>query len=252
MYKKRGFTLIELLVVIAIIALLMSILMPALNKAKHAAQGAVDMSNQHQFSLIWKYYTDEHEGYFPERGGGSNPEQLTMNGWPWVLYDGGYLPEDQTILKCPAAMKLFSAGARPPFAAWEAESENFRVESSYTINLWVGNGDGGDYNDKCWRTPNAKGCAYAPLIMDGNWKDTQPECYDEGPEYDGFWWQPNANEMKRVSINRHNYYVQACFLDFSAKKIGLKRLWKLKWHKEWCLDAGPAGGWPDWMAGLPE
>ena len=69
MKKRRGFTLIELLVVIAIIALLMSILMPALSKAKKQAMGAMCQSNQHQFGLLWKFYCDDHRGFFPERGG---------------------------------------------------------------------------------------------------------------------------------------------------------------------------------------
>jgi prepilin-type N-terminal cleavage/methylation domain-containing protein len=66
MYDRRGFTLIELLVVIAIIALLMSILMPALSKAKEQARAAICMSNLHQFGLAAKMWTDDNKGLFGE------------------------------------------------------------------------------------------------------------------------------------------------------------------------------------------
>lgn len=60
-----GFTLIELLVVIAIIALLMAILMPALQRVRKQARTVACQSNLHQWSLIWSMYTQEHDGYFP-------------------------------------------------------------------------------------------------------------------------------------------------------------------------------------------
>ena len=72
MSRKRGFTLVELLVVISIIAVLVSILLPALNKAREAATGAVCLANQHQLGLAWFMYADDNEGWLV---GGNN--------WGW-------------------------------------------------------------------------------------------------------------------------------------------------------------------------
>jgi hypothetical protein len=50
-------------------------------------------------------------------------------------------------------------------------------------------------------------------------------------------------------MNRHDAFVNNLFLDFSARKVGLKELWRLKWHREWTEDADRDGTpvWPDWM-----
>jgi len=61
MRKRNGFTLIELLVVIAIIAILMAILLPALNRVKEQGQRAVCLSNVKQLTLAWIMYANEND-----------------------------------------------------------------------------------------------------------------------------------------------------------------------------------------------
>jgi len=62
MKKSKAFTLIELLVVIAIIAILMAILMPALNRVKEQGKRAACLGSMKQLSLCWIIYSDDYDG----------------------------------------------------------------------------------------------------------------------------------------------------------------------------------------------
>ncbi|MCP4451607.1 MAG: prepilin-type N-terminal cleavage/methylation domain-containing protein [Planctomycetes bacterium] len=78
---KKAFTLIELLVVIAIIAVLMGILMPALNSARKGARRTVCSAHMHDLGLAITMYCEQEEGLLPAmivgQGGEVRNEQLT-------------------------------------------------------------------------------------------------------------------------------------------------------------------------------
>ena len=99
--QRLCFTLIELLVVIAIIAILSSMLLPALSNAKEKGRRIVCMNNQRQVAFAMLMYTDDFNGYFLRHTttGGYYPQikylptaDVVENFELCVLYMHGYLP----------------------------------------------------------------------------------------------------------------------------------------------------------------
>ncbi|MHC4475426.1 MAG: type II secretion system protein [Planctomycetota bacterium] len=276
MCKKKGFTLIELLVVIAIIALLMSILMPALSKAKEQARTAVCLSNNHQWAIIWKLYTDEYKGRLPQG----------LSDWVEAIVDfevasaafspsfaaqpvfaragkGKYEP----LLRCPSAARP----AMPPGRggvyggrnnAWvSVDEDDDGVErifiGSYGANQYITSSTGGGrIDEELWKTITVKGAAYVPIMLDAARPGLTPTHLDQPPEWDGQIYYSNPHDIDEIRgfcINRLLGYVCGIFMDFHARRIGLKELWLLHWSRDWPIPAShPLPDWPIWMEPLPD
>jgi prepilin-type N-terminal cleavage/methylation domain-containing protein/prepilin-type processing-associated H-X9-DG protein len=84
--RPHGFTLVELLVVIAIIALLLSILMPALNRVRQMARQTICLSNERSLTQASLTYTNDCSGKLPLAGVRNSQNALTPDGWPYAPY----------------------------------------------------------------------------------------------------------------------------------------------------------------------
>ncbi len=146
MNRKRGFTLIELLVVIAIIAILLAILMPALNRVKEQGKRATCLNNLRELTLAWVMYADDNDDNLVN--GDTGEYSIHSNETPWVLADwrsgmserqkidaikdGALWPytKDLRLYKCPTVNEIVRSGQR------EVIMRTYSVADSMNCKDW--------------------------------------------------------------------------------------------------------------------
>lgn len=157
-------------------------------------------------------------------------------------------------------MKLLTKEIRkqlPPIGAQDqAEDPTVYVKFFCPWNHWTWFGYEFDQEETVTggsRIPLFLDCIYVdsfPHHTDSPMSDVEYAKQGQDPRWDLSLGEWSWNAMRMHSIDRHKGGINGVFLDMSARKIGLKELWKLKWHKNY--DTGNAWTrgnppWPDWM-----
>ena len=205
------------------------------------------MASLKQWGIIFSMYTNDNNGHFlcgEGKGDGS---------W-WIEETKDLWQTSPKILLCSMARKPSTEEDRSPFTTWTVDG----VSGSYGINGWICDPPEGKTElrghgpiENFWRIADANGADNIPVFFDATQPEAWPRETDEPLETPSY---INVKGMQCACCNRHEGYVNVLFMDWSVRKVGLKELWTLKWHRNYNTD-GPwtlAGGvlptdWPEWM-----
>jgi prepilin-type N-terminal cleavage/methylation domain-containing protein/prepilin-type processing-associated H-X9-DG protein len=254
--KNRGFTLVELLVVIGVIALLISILIPALNKARRSANSAACLSNIRQWTTSWQMYCQDNRGR-------SLDYHYVVGERLWIARLAKYIPPRMDKVRlCPEAIQPI----RTPAMGSDSPADVFRA--------WFVDTHAGSYGFNGFRyfDHNKVVSLLYPTVSFDKPSEAIPlstsRYSSEGVVFSDavwidFWGRnsqaPSTNEsdysfpstgtyvgIHRTAVDRHGKSINVAFGDGSARRIVIPELWTLRWNGS---DKDP--GRPDYRSKVP-
>lgn len=222
MRHKNGFTLIELLVVIAIIALLLGILMPALQAVKKKAHAAVCLSNQKQIGVAADLYANDHADWIPR--GDENGEMI------WFQRFLPYVGRNENLVDLKQ-LKVYRCGAFDRKGSGYNGISNSKQAICYVINAWTGlsNKEAVKTKKTSFRNPSSK--IYIADNEAGSWRPvietlqvTEATITRRNDIYYGSHLPLSDNETsqtdgRRIARARHGDGCNILFVDGHAEQV---------------------------------
>jgi prepilin-type N-terminal cleavage/methylation domain-containing protein len=246
MDKDKGFTLIELLVVIAIIAVLMAILMPALNYVRKQARANACQSNMRQLCLAMNLYALDHEDRtmpFSHEPGAYWFHQMApyLSAKDYKNNPEAHLEGVMKVAFCPVTKRQ----ERTESSFYGADYLSWRFmggEGSYGLNLWLLPDDpiySADFPAENYYRRYSDAGGAVPLLGDSMWVGSWPFRDDAVPDdftgETGYAGRGYPHEigyfMGRFCVDRHKQAINVGFVDSRVSRIPLKELWSLQWHR---------------------